>query len=286
MSRYKKWCLSVGGGLIVAAAGLWAWQQGWFSPPPEAQSNVALSQTVQQVATAAETSAEETLRRALDLARESLQVLEQVKDYTATFVKRERVGGKLLDEEVMLLKVRHRPFSVYLKHLAPPRLKGQEAIWVQGANDDKLIAHGAGILSLFTVRLDPESPLAMQGNRYSIRHVGLKHLLQELLQLYEEHRDQLLQCRVRLLEEQVDGIDCLVLEVRAPRRWEDFPWAMARVYLDRNKRVPIRYEAYDWPTDGQKELPLLEHYYYKDLKLNVGLTDKDFDPKNEEYGFR
>ncbi len=285
MSRFKKWSFSAVGGLVAVSAALWAWQQGMFSPAPESQSNVALSQTTQDAPPPEAGGAEQALRRAVTLAREALNVLDQVEDYTATFIKRERVGGKLREEEVILLKVRHRPFSVYLKHLAPPRLKGQEAIWVQGANDGKIIAHGAGILGLFTVRLDPESPLAMQGNRYSIRHVGLRHLLEELLRLCEEHRPRLLQSRISFLEETVDGVKCLVLEVRAPRRWEDFPWAMARVYLDRDKRVPIRYEAYDWPAQGSKDLPLIEHYYYKDLKLNVGLSDKDFDPENEQYAF-
>ncbi len=285
MSRWKKWCLSVAGGLVAAMVPLWAWQQGVFSPPPESQSNVALSQTTQNISLPAPKKSQQALQRALELAREALQVLEGVQDYTATFVKRERVDGTLREEEVIQLKVRHRPFSVYLKHLAPPRLKGQEAIWVEGANQGKIIAHGAGILGLFTVRLDPESPLAMQGNRYTIRHVGLRHLLEELLRLCEEHRELLLQCQIRFLDEEVDGTACLVLEVQAPQRWEDFPWALARVYLHKEKRIPIRYEAYDWPPEGEKELPLIEHYYYKDVKLNVGLTDKDFDPENEEYSF-
>jgi hypothetical protein len=29
----------------------------------------------------------------------------------------------------------------------------------------------------------------------------------------------------------------------------------------------------------------MEEYIYRDLKLNVGLQEKDFDPDNEEYDF-
>ena len=278
MSRWNKWCLGLAAGLVVGLAAFWAFSpsSGQSDPAPAPPPVVQSSQA---------TPPEQALERALQLADEARRVLEGVKDYTATFVKQERLEGKLLPQEVIQLKVRHQPFSVYLKHLAPPGLKGQEAIWVQGANDDKIIAHGAGILNVATVRLDPEGTLAMKGNRHSIRHVGLRHLLQELLRLCEEHRQQLLQCRIWFLDEEVDGVPCQVLEVRAPRRWEDFPWAMARIYLDKQKRIPIRYEAYDWPPEGQKDLQLIEHYYYKDLKLNVGLTDKDFDPNNEEYNY-
>jgi hypothetical protein len=33
------------------------------------------------------------------------------------------------------------------------------------------------------------------------------------------------------------------------------------------------------------EPPLIESYSYSDIKLNAGLTDKDFDYENEEYDF-
>ncbi len=41
-----------------------------------------------------------------------------VKDYTATLVKRERIDGKLNDPESMFVKVRQEPFSVYLYFVA------------------------------------------------------------------------------------------------------------------------------------------------------------------------
>jgi hypothetical protein len=49
--------------------------------------------------------------------------------------------------------------------------------------------------------------------------------------------------------------------------------------------VPVHYEAYDWPKQPGEPPVLLERYTYTDLKLNPGLTDADFDPKNPEYKF-
>ncbi len=285
-ARWKKWGLLLGAGGLVAWALLWCWQQGYFSPRGKSQTDVALAlRPAKQSLPVAEDQSDAKLQRALNLAQQALQKLEHIRDYTAVFVKRERVDGQLMDEEVMLLKIRHEPFSVYLRHLEPPRLRGQEAIWVQGANQDKLIAHGAGLLGLITVRLDPENPLAMRGNRYSIREIGIKRMVQRLLELYQQHQDKLRQCQIRFFDQQLDGRECLVMEVRAPKRWPDFPWALARIYMDKQYQLPIRYEAYDWAQDAE-ELPLLEHYYYRDLKFNVGLTDKDFDPDNPQYNFR
>lgn len=42
------------------------------------------------------------------------QILANIKDYSAVMVKRERVGGKLTNQEFMYIKVRHEPFSVYM----------------------------------------------------------------------------------------------------------------------------------------------------------------------------
>ena len=59
----------------------------------------------------------------------------------------------------------------------------------------------------------------------------------------------------------------------------------AEVFIDDELNIPVRYVAYDWPTAGGEEPPIIEEYTYIDVQLNVGLTDKDFDPANEEYEF-
>jgi len=43
--------------------------------------------------------------------------------------------------------------------------------------------------------------------------------------------------------------------------------------------------AYDWPTTPGGEAPLIEEYTYYNVKLNVGLTDLDFDKTNPAYNF-
>jgi hypothetical protein len=60
---------------------------------------------------------------------------------------------------------------------------------------------------------------------------------------------------------------------------------MAEVFIDRELDLPIRYASYDWPAKaGEKPVPL-EEYTYSKIKLNVGLTDQDFDPANPKYTF-
>ena len=90
----------------------------------------------------------ELSRKQVDaLDRRALGDLEKIQDYSATLVKRERIDGKLNDTEYMFVKVRHRPFSVYSYFLAPAKLKGQEVIYIEGANNGNMWAHTTGILS-------------------------------------------------------------------------------------------------------------------------------------------
>ena len=60
---------------------------------------------------------------------------------------------------------------------------------------------------------------------------------------------------------------------------------IAHIYIDDEIGVPIRYSSWGWPkTAGGKPI-LLEEYTYVNIKVNVGLKDKDFDHNNPEYAF-
>ncbi len=95
-------------------------------------------------------------------------------------VKRERLGNKLGDYQYMFVKVRHQPFSVYMYFLAPSAEKGQEVIYVDGANNGKMWAHGVGIQDTMfgTVSLEPDGVVAMQGQRYPLTELGILNLTQ------------------------------------------------------------------------------------------------------------
>ncbi|MGH7927183.1 MAG: DUF1571 domain-containing protein, partial [Candidatus Binatia bacterium] len=83
----------------------------------------------------------------------------------------------------------------------------------------------------------------------------------------------------------INGRICTLLEVRHPVPRPYFDFHIARVFIDDELNVPIRYAAYTWPQQEGAEPPVIEEYTYLDLKLNVGLTDADFDPDNSSYNF-
>ena len=83
----------------------------------------------------------------------------------------------------------------------------------------------------------------------------------------------------------VNDRSCMVIQVTHPVPRNVFLFHLARVYIDDEMQLPIHYEAYLWPNKPGEPPPLDESYSYLNLKLNVGLTDADFDYKNPKYGF-
>lgn len=228
------------------------------------------------------------LEPGLDIAYKSIKhIRTNIKDYTCTMAKRERIDNKLGEYEYMFAKIRHEPFSVYLYFLKPEEAAGREVIYVAGANDGNLIAHEArGIKALVgAVQLKPNSALAMAGNRYPITEIGIQNLTRRLIEVGENDR-KFGECDVKFIPNaKVNGRVCTCLQVTHPVPRKNFLFNMARVYIDDEMNIPIRYEAYDWPkSEGEAPL-LMEEYTYVNVKTNVGLTDADFDPRNPNYKF-
>lgn len=227
-----------------------------------------------------------TLDDALALAKHSLHTLEKLKDYTGKFCKRERVGSELLSEECNAMKIRHQPFSVYLRVLEPAASAGQEAIYVEGRNEGNLIAHTAGFGSnvIGRVSLDPHGFIATRGNRYTIKDVGLQNLVLKLLEL-GERKELFRESKVTIKKVEFDDRPCTQVEISSPRAIGDFRLAIARIVLDAEWDVPVHFESHEWLAGGGQKPVLSETYSYYNLKFDVGLGDRDFDPDNSEYAF-
>ncbi|MHB1035335.1 MAG: DUF1571 domain-containing protein [Pirellulales bacterium] len=232
---------------------------------------------------------EHPLMPALRWAYTGLEDLRNVKDYSATLVKRERISGTLGEYQYIFTKVRHKPFSVYMYFLGPASLKGQEALYVEGQNDNKVLGHGVGVRKVVgTVSLKPTSTWAMQGNRYPITEVGILNLTQRLVQIGETD-SKYGECEVKIAKGckiSPPPRRCTLIEVVHPVPRRNFLFNKAQIFVDEELNVPIRYAAYDWPKEPGGEPQLTEEYTYLNLKLNNGFTDADFSPDNPNYHFR
>ncbi len=232
----------------------------------------------------------------LRLAYEGYQRMDgEIKDYTCVLTKRERVNGYLRGYETMVVKVRHQqvengrvvtPFSVYLRFLSPAKVKGREVLYVHGRNDGMLIVRNGGKrFAYVTTAVAPDSPAASQDNRYPITEIGVKNLTRRLIE-YGEDELQYDDVSVRTLPgAKINNRTCSLIQVSHPKRREGAPYQFARIFVDDELRLPLRYSAYDWPKEEGGEPQLIEEYTYTRFKANAGLTDWDFDHRNEKYQF-
>lgn len=235
---------------------------------------------------------EHPLMPVLRWASSGIGDIERINDYSATVVKRERIGGKVLDYEHMYVKIRQKPLSVYMYFLAPSDLKGQEVIYVEGQNNGNMMAHGVGLKNTMfgTVPLKPDGPIAMRNQRYPITELGILNMTRRLVEVGEQDK-KYGECEVKFYEgAKINGSKngarvCTCIEVIHPVPRRNFLFHLARIFVDKELNLPIRYESYDWPKEAGGAPELLEEYTYLNLKLNNGFTDADFDVKNPNYKF-
>ena len=212
--------------------------------------------------------------------------IAEVKDYTALLTKQETINGEKQGAQMMEMKLRHEPFSVYLKFRFPQEMKGQEVVYIKGQNNDNMWAHGVGFQKkLGTLSLDPNGMIAMRGNKYPITEIGLLNLVDKLVEVGEKDM-KYGECSVNYYENIKFGDrNCTMIEVLHPVPRKNFIFHIARILIDDKNNMPIRYESYEWPTEKDPDPLLIEIYQYQNLRLNVGLTDEDFDIKNSKYEF-
>lgn len=205
------------------------------------------------------------------------ETMKGVNDFTCIVTKRERIGGTLQPQETILLKSREKPFSIYAKWITGKK-KGQEALFVQGKNKNKVIAHFGGLQGLFGVfKVDPNSSLARKYARHPITEVGFSHMLKSLTSVCERAKRNGDLKLIYVGEKKLaDGVVARGLVRILPKK-NCYPCHIMFFYLDEKTLLPARLVQLDW------DYLLLDSYTFSHVRVNQGLTDKDFDPNNRQY---
>jgi len=218
------------------------------------------------------------LERALRLIAEARQRYARVDDYTCTLVKRESVNGQMLPENVIFLEARTQPFSIHLKWQQPRALAGQEACYVAGKHSGMMRVKPPGLLgAMGFINLPTNDAKAKQYSRHAISDAGIGNMIERYAGRWEAERG-LNRTRIRLGEFDFNGRKCIRVETTNLHAKPGEVYAYrSMVYFDKEHRLPIRTEAYDWPKQGGKpDGELLEVFSLTNLKLNVGLPDAAF----------
>ena len=223
------------------------------------------------------------LSPAFKLAVAGLEAIAKVKDYEAVFVRKEQVNGALVNSQITI-KLRHEPFSVYLKFIEPSA--GREVIFVEGKNDGKLLVHETGIAALAgTLALDPKGSMAMNGNRYPVTMIGLKTMTETVIEKWLQVKDEK-DTKVSVYPNATVGdLSCKVVETVLAKPVDGIPQQTCRLYVEKATGIPVRVQSLAFPAKPGDKQETVEDYFYSKLKTNIDLKDIDFDPKNPAYSF-
>jgi len=218
-------------------------------------------------------AAEELLARFED-------AMGRLREYSCTFTKREWKDGRQLPEEVIFLKFRVDPRSVYMRWIGVEK-RGQELLWRPDWNEGRIHVHPGGFGSFVAVNLDPLGAKATASSRHPVTEAGFPHLLRLLRENVGLLREKSAS-GLRLYPSPEDGEgECIILEL--PK------WKNADLYCYRTEfcfqketSLPKRVRSWDFEDGDQR---LVEDYMYEDLRENPEFSDADFSPENPAYDF-
>jgi hypothetical protein len=196
--------------------------------------------------------------------------------------RREVVGGKNRPEELILVKFRQDPWSVYFKWLGP-EAKGREAVYVKGRPGNEIhTLTAAGDVPLLPAgqrfSISADSPLVKGKSRYPITEAGLGSTIRKFGALVEaaekgDTRPGTLKYLGRVkrpeFEEAVEGVEQTVPPQSDPllpgggRRW----W-----YFETARGLPALIVTHD--ETGRE----VEYYCHDRIQAPVRLDEDDFNP--------
>ena len=202
-----------------------------------------------------------------------------VKDYSCTLVAQERVNGRLQEQNIIAMKFRPQPFSVYMRWLGGPNnITGQEVAYVAGKNNNKMRVNPKGGLFKNIAgwqNIDVNDRRILDHSRHNILEAGLGNLIDQMLTHWEADRKHA-KTEIKTAEYKYQNRLCLRIETIRPDKANAYCYRCV-LYIDKDSKLPVRIEAYDWPRQGGPvEGELLEMFSYVNLQFNVGLTDNDF----------
>ncbi len=191
-----------------------------------------------------------------------------IRDYTALFLKRERINGTMQPLEKIELRFQE-PFKLYMAWYEP--YAGRVIAYVEGENKNKILVSPGGMLGFVRLALEPSSFLATRNSHHTVLQAGLRKTIDLFMRQYQRGKRR---NEIDLLfrgHGEVDGRPAYHLEFICRADKQDGYYAYrGEIWVDKEYYLPTRLYIYDW--DNQ----LYEHYEYHRLRLNPGLGPEAF----------
>jgi hypothetical protein len=202
----------------------------------------------------------------------------RLRDYSCTFTRQERINGSLSGEQVGEMGVRVSPVGVHVRFALPSTIAGMEVSYTPSSRDGKFRYRaplGAG--QKVAMRLDLDDHKFMAENRHQVKDWGIGPMIETVATATA--REKALNNPVEVYASDYlfakHNVTRYEIYLRRPHALRYA--AKLVVFLDKETKLPMRFEAYDEPKPGADVGELLEAYSFTDLRMNTGLGESTFD---------
>ncbi len=163
-------------------------------------------------------------------------------DFTCTLEKKVNKKGVLYYAPEIRTKCK-KPAHYYFKW-GKGRFEGQEVIFDDGRNNNRIIGHYGGIFSFITLHIDPEGSIAMKSNHHPLKRSGLVKIYDILEDSYARHKETGAGIIELADEGMVDERAVWILKGLFPENM-GFYNAKIYLYLDKEHLLPVKVTVYD-----------------------------------------
>ncbi len=236
------------------------------------------------------------LTSAMEFASAQIHSIQfNIRDYSGRLIKRERIDGQLQSYQFINVKMRCEqerdgervPMAVFMHYLAPQSLRDRRVLYIEGQyNGRMLVRKGGTSLEHVKLRIAPDSASARRESNYPITDIGFDKMVERLRQrMIEDMRNDPLGDNTivnHFTDAQVGDRVCTRIQVLHPQQSDKVDFHEANLFVDDELQLPIRLTVHSWPEKPSDDPLLMEEYTYVNLRVNVGLTDADFNESQLE----
>ena len=223
-------------------------------PGGQPQMQIPPGSAAQPTGPGGQSGRQDPLEEPLRLVAAAKQMYAQVQSYRCVLISQERINRDLKPENVMELTYRKNPLSIYMRWIGPKDKVGQEVCYVQGKNQNKLRVLPKGGMSglLGWTSFDIDSPTVKQNSRHIITETGFANIIDQCEKHWTRERT-MGKTAASVAEYEYNKRRCIRVEATHTAYDPSFYSYRFVVFFDKETRLPVRMESYDWPRAGSPQ---------------------------------
>jgi hypothetical protein len=202
----------------------------------------------------------------------------KTRDYSGTYTRQERFNGTLSAEQVAEMKFRVNPVGVHVRFARPDSIAGMEIAYSAAKKNGKMGYRPAGAAGRGGFRkLDVDDSKFLAEHRHAVTQWGMGPLIELIASTTAREKTLNNPVEVFSADYQFDKRNVTKYEIYTRRPHAARYAAKMVVFIDKETKLPVRFEAYGDARPGATTGELLEAYSFTNLKFNSGIGENSFD---------